>query len=331
MNEKIVFSIVLPARNEEKVLIRALESIDRITTDKREIELLLGNDGSEDDTLEIMKVFAKNKSWVKVLDFDKDSDSETLKGKTRILNFLIEKSSGKYIVFTDADMQVPTTWIEAYKLEIKKSENVGVWVGTSGFGSRSFFDVLQEIEWLNALGFMHILSYLNISTTGMGNNMMVSKDAYNACGGYKNIGFSIIEDYALYKAIIKAGFGFKHIYSQKIMSLTLPPENFFDQRLRWLMGGLKSDSRFKIAAVILTNLVPLIIAAYFFSRPLFFTILVSVVFFHLGLFLYSLTKIPKYYNLLYFPFYLLYSGLIWPFVFLKYLFSKKIKWKNREY
>lgn len=39
--------------------------------------------------------------------------------------------------------------------------------------------------------------------TGLGNNMAVSREAYDAVGGYEQIGFSIVEDYALFIAIIR--------------------------------------------------------------------------------------------------------------------------------
>ena len=51
-----------------------------------------------------------------------------------------------------------------------------------------------------------MLAQLNIGTTCMGNNMLITREAYESVGGYRGIPFSVTEDYELYKKISKLSF-----------------------------------------------------------------------------------------------------------------------------
>ena len=87
-------SIIVPIYNSEKYLINCLDSLVNQTLDN--IEIILINDGSTDDSINIIKKYAKKYS--NIVYFDKKNEGI---GVSR--NFGIEKSKGKYIAFVDSD------------------------------------------------------------------------------------------------------------------------------------------------------------------------------------------------------------------------------------
>ncbi|WP_297981999.1 glycosyltransferase family 2 protein [uncultured Methanobrevibacter sp.] len=100
LNEKENFSheykisVIMPVFNGEKFLKRSVNSILEQTLDS--IEIVFINDGSTDNSLEILKDYQNNYDFVTVLN-QKNSGS----GKAR--NFGIQEAKGEYIAFLDAD------------------------------------------------------------------------------------------------------------------------------------------------------------------------------------------------------------------------------------
>ncbi len=77
------------------------------------------------------------------------------------------------------------------------------------------------------------------AVTAMGNNMLVTRAAYASTGGYETMPFSIVEDYALFQAILARGFGFRHVFGPEVCAESLAIPNWAEllrQRRRWLRG-----------------------------------------------------------------------------------------------
>ena len=85
-------SIIIPVYNGEKYIKKCLDSV--VNQTKKEIEILVVNDGSTDQTEDIIKSF--NDSRIK---YFKNTNHGI--GYTR--NYGISKSNGKYIMFLDSD------------------------------------------------------------------------------------------------------------------------------------------------------------------------------------------------------------------------------------
>jgi len=94
-------SIVVPAYNAEKYIGKCLDSL--INQTKKELEFIIVNDGSKDNTEEIVKSY--NDKRIK---YYKNKNQGI--GKTR--NFGIEKSNSKYIMFLDSDDYLELTACE---------------------------------------------------------------------------------------------------------------------------------------------------------------------------------------------------------------------------
>lgn len=320
-------SIIIPSRNEEKNLPFCLKSLEKIDYPKEKLEIVLGNDGSDDATPQLLHAFANQYSHVRYINIPKAEKNETLKAKTRALNFLIKESNGEYLFFSDADIELPAGWINAMLKNLEP--NMGVMVGVTAFRNTDFLNAMQGIEWLMALTMMKFFSNYKIPTTGMGNNMMVSREAYEAVGSYEKIGFSIVEDYALYQAIIAKGFDFKHVFEPEIVAYTRPPSNFLEQRKRWIKGALESKSWLIVLGLSQAFYLPVFILLAIYSLiSLGITNGILLLFYFLIVLFFEKKLALKGY-LRWLPLFLIYMPLTWFVQYFVFLFSKKIDWKGQ--
>jgi cellulose synthase/poly-beta-1,6-N-acetylglucosamine synthase-like glycosyltransferase len=319
-------SILVAARNEEDNITDLLFSFKQLSYPKDKLQILIGDDDSTDATAEIIEKFTVENIFIQYIKIEKQIAD--LKGKANVLAQLAHLATGELFFFTDADIEVPKNWIEAFVAERK---NEGVTVGLTLVKNKNWFEASQAIEWLFTLKLMKTLADFKIISTGMGNNMMVSAEAYWAVGGYEKIGFSLVEDYAIYKAIIDKGFAFKQLFKPEAMTRTKPPKKYFEQRKRWVAGGLSTSSILIFPALIQGFLLPilLIISLYFWKIILSVFILNLLANFFVG------GRIFKVLNqnqlLKYIPAYTMYMYVFWFLQLIVYILPTKLVWKGREY
>lgn len=233
-------SILIAARNEAANILDCLRALAALSYPAQHLQILIGDDASEDETAALIEEFIGEKPHFKLVRIT--ATVTALKGKTNVLAQLAHHATGEYLFFTDADIEVPTDWIQNMLAAFKP--NVGVVTGITTMKPHqkmvSFGD-LQGLEWLYYLSFVRLFSLFEIPLTAMGNNMAVTRQAYDAVGGYENIGFSITEDYALFRAILSKGFRFAQLFDRRVLTLSTPIPTFgalLMQRKRWMYGAM---------------------------------------------------------------------------------------------
>src|SRR5699024_7536935 len=96
-------SVIVPVYNSEKYLTQCIESLIEQTYDN--IEIIIVNDGSTDNSGMICKDFEERDNRVKVFNIPNS-------GVSTARNIGIEKSKGDYITFVDSDDWVDRNMIE---------------------------------------------------------------------------------------------------------------------------------------------------------------------------------------------------------------------------
>ena len=96
-------SIIVPVYNSEKYLGRCIESILGQTFDN--FELILVDDGSTDNSLQICSLYAEKDSRIKVIHKKNGGTSDAR-------NTGLAAATGNYITFMDNDDYALTTWLE---------------------------------------------------------------------------------------------------------------------------------------------------------------------------------------------------------------------------
>ena len=107
-------SIVIPVYNAKKYIDRCLKSLIKQT--EKNIEIILVNDGSKDNSLEILNKYKKDNKNIKVYD-------QINKGPGAARNLGISKAKSKYIGFVDIDDYIHKDMYKLMLEEIEKSNS----------------------------------------------------------------------------------------------------------------------------------------------------------------------------------------------------------------
>lgn len=98
-------SFVIIAYNEERNIARTLESI--LAQDGlRDYEIIVVNDGSKDNTLDVVRIIAKQHDVVRIVDLQPNQG----RGAARAAG--VAAANGKYLAFVDADISLPSDWLK---------------------------------------------------------------------------------------------------------------------------------------------------------------------------------------------------------------------------
>ena len=90
-------SVIIPVYNVEKYLRECLDSV--INQTLSDIEIICINDGSTDNSLEILKEYAENDSRIKII-------TQENQGQGVARNNAIEAAQGEYLVFVQMLIQM---------------------------------------------------------------------------------------------------------------------------------------------------------------------------------------------------------------------------------
>ena len=111
-------SIVIPCYNEAQDIASNVEKVKSYLLDKKiDHELLLVNDGSKDNTKEVIESI----EGVKALSYEKN------RGKGGAVKYGIENASGDYVLFMDADL---STDLSAIEKVVKLAPNFDLIIGS---------------------------------------------------------------------------------------------------------------------------------------------------------------------------------------------------------
>ncbi|MDY3362430.1 glycosyltransferase family 2 protein [Riemerella anatipestifer] len=114
---KSMVSIIIPVYNTEKYLEKCINSIVEQTYTNW--ELLLINDGSQDDSLSICEKYANEYSNIYVF-------SQENKGPSAARNIGIDNAHGQYICFVDSDDWVDDNYLEIFIGNMSENEDMMV-------------------------------------------------------------------------------------------------------------------------------------------------------------------------------------------------------------
>jgi len=328
--ERPFISIIIAVRNEAQVIERCLNSLVAQEYPADNYEILIGNDASTDNTEAIVNGYVGKYKNIKCF-FIKDLING-LQGKSNVLAQLTKKAKGTYILFTDADMQLPKNWI-VNMLQCSSSKT-GILNGYSLPLVNNMFSALQAIDWLMAQKQLQILSKWEIPVTAMGNNMLVKKEAYDSTGGYEALGFSVTEDFQLFRAIVNKGWGFDNAFNKSAPGLTIPEKtisSLISQRLRWMQGALCLPFKIRLLLILQALLLPLIIVLFLFFPVIGLSVML-LRWLLISLFLwYTIEETKQFSFRKYILFYDAYNLTLSFSLLVMYLFKVKLMWKERQY
>jgi glycosyltransferase involved in cell wall biosynthesis len=99
-------SILISTKNRAQDLARTLHSLSEIRSDQLELELILIDNGSSDETVAMVRKTARRFPFLVYLLSFADG------AKAAALNHALPKATGRYLVFTDDDLRFDTLWLQ---------------------------------------------------------------------------------------------------------------------------------------------------------------------------------------------------------------------------
>lgn len=330
-------SVLLAARNEAKYLHTCLEALANLNYPKQCLEILIGDDDSEDQTAQIAQDFidALPADSFSFRLFNIRHNLGKAKSKANVLAQLANEAetNGELFLVTDADTELQTDALNAL-LELS-GEKISVVTGFTVIKETNFFAQLQSLDYHYGFGWVVIASRLGIPLTTIGNNMLIHRRAYEETGGYENMPFSVTEDYQLFWQTLQNGWTFKQVMpADKKIALTAHISTWKElimQRKRWLTGALQLPIAYR-ATVLIDGLALFIFMVLYSIFP---SIAYSFIAFraaiHLLICAYFTLKTNKTHLLFYFPIYEFFNIFLNAIVGIIYLFSRQIVWKGRTF
>ena len=181
--KNISISVIICAKNEADNLNKNLPLI--LKQDYSDFEIVLVNDSSSDDTLDIMKAFEAKHNNIKLVDV---KTNETFWGnKKYALTLGIKASKHDFLVFTDADCQPNSNkWLEHISSNFSNEKSIVL--GYGGYSKKRFSFLNKLIRFETVITALQYFSFANLGLPymGVGRNMAYRKELFFNNSGFNN-------------------------------------------------------------------------------------------------------------------------------------------------
>ncbi|AFL84487.1 glycosyl transferase [Belliella baltica DSM 15883] len=326
-------SILISARNEAHNLPVCLEALAKLDYPKDKLQILLANDNSDDETAHILQSWTSSYAFADYFEVRENLGKKKINGKANALAQMAEKATGEFLLFTDADCIVPPSWAKEMTAAALHSK-VGFVTGVTSIKIEGLFSRMQDLDWIFTLGMVKIVSDLGVPVTSMGNNMLITREAYDAVGGFEGIDFSLTEDFEIARAIQKKNFTGNHQFGSRNLILTNAQPSWgslWEQRKRWMYGAMKLPFFIKLLLALQALFLPLVLLLIFNYGWLGWIFWATKMTLQSYFIYYLKKKIDQKINPIYFLiFEIYYLFTAWTTI-LYYFWPSKTSWKGRKY
>ena len=241
------FSIIIPFRNEAENLPGLLNSFKGIKYNRALFEIILVDDESTDNPQEIINQFCANNPTIdlKTIKNLRQSNSP----KKDAISTAITSTKYNWIVATDADCELPKTWLSSFNTCICE-HNPNMLVAPVSFKSdHSFLHQFQLIDFLSMQG--ATIGGFGIQQPFMANgaNLGYKKEVFLKLNGFKDNDFIASGDdvFLLENFVAHDKSKVLFIKNSNALVITYPTKNWnelIQQRKRWAAKATHFKSNF---------------------------------------------------------------------------------------
>lgn len=180
------FTVIVPFRNEEAHLTDLLQSLAEVDYPQNSWEIILVNDASTDNSLEVIN---KCISQYALTNIDVIDNVRTAASpKKDALQTAIHTSKHPWIVTTDADCTVPANWLNRLDAIIQQQAPLMVImpVAIATTVQPSFLTAYEQLDFLSLMGATAGSFYMGFPFLCNGANLAYDKEAFTAVQGFAN-------------------------------------------------------------------------------------------------------------------------------------------------
>jgi len=227
-------SVLVPCHNEGRVIAHTIQALQKLEYPADKIEFLMINDGSTDDTAQVIRGFADD-SRVRLLDVPAPLSA---RGKSGALNYALSKARHPLIAIYDADNLPEPGAIRPLVAQLVLNPNLAAAVGMYRAWNRRRALITRFVN-IEGLGFQWIVQagrwMLMRLTMLPGTNYVIRKAIVEKLGGWDEQ--ALTEDSELTARLYQAGYQVQLVPTS--VSWEQEPESlrvWFKQRRRWVRG-----------------------------------------------------------------------------------------------
>jgi glycosyltransferase involved in cell wall biosynthesis len=200
----VLFSAIVPARNEEMVIRACVESLAQQTEIR---EILVVNDQSTDQTVTIIRECMQRLPQLRLLETRELPPGWV--GKNNAVWLGAQLAKGEWLLFTDADA-VHNCDSAASALAIAQEHNA-VMISLSPEQVMETWYEKSLIPYVycrlaNKFSFSEVNDPHNAAAAANGQFLMIRRDVYEAVGGHASVAGEVLEDVAFAKRVKSAGY-----------------------------------------------------------------------------------------------------------------------------
>ncbi len=297
---RIFFSIIIPARNEEKNIAACLRSVFKLNYPSHLYEVIVVDDHSSDRTADIAKTF----SQVRLIRLSDYISGAANSYKKLAISTGIQQSRGDYIVTTDADCDVSPEWLLQFNQCIQSRNAVLIAAPVSIQDQPSLLNKFESLDFMMLQAITAAAVHSGVHSMANGANLCYRKTAFEEVEGFKQIDDIASGDDMLLLQKIAAKHPDNIIYCHSkeatVKTAGAPSVRaFMDQRIRWASKGKYYQSAvFKIILlfVYLFNLSMLVFFIAGFWNSLYMTLFLTAILLKTGIELILLIPASQFYN-----------------------------------
>ncbi|MGI0090373.1 MAG: glycosyltransferase [Nitrososphaerales archaeon] len=216
-NPSPLVSVIIPSRNEERMIAECLDSL--LNQSHSNLEILVVDDSSTDKTFEIVSSIAKDFQGIRLI--SAGPKQEGWVGKSWPCWRGYEESKGEFILFVDADSTLKRKTIEI-ALRYFSENRLDVFslsprVKMRGVWAKSVLPIIS-----GAINLLYPMQKVNDRKSErayvFGTFILIRKSVYEATGGHKQVKGELVEDAELARIAKKAGYNLRVERGPEILS-----------------------------------------------------------------------------------------------------------------
>ena len=203
-NISSLVSVLIPARNEEVNIKRCLYSL--IDQSYKNLEIIVLDDDSDDQTYNIVKDISKNFSSIKLIKGERKSNGWT--GKNWACHQLSKFAKGDFLLFIDADTKLQKNTISETVSEMNNNDVDLISLFPNRITNTAIDKIISvTIGWFIFSCLPIIFSNKNpMFSSAFGQFLLFRKGAYFSIGGHESIKDKILDDFELGRLITMRGY-----------------------------------------------------------------------------------------------------------------------------
>lgn len=261
-------SVIIPVRNEEKFIGNLLKDLQRQTYPSDKFDIIVVDDYSNDNTVEVIKQL--NFSNVKVVPLH--VEGATFAYKKKAITTGVEHSNAELIITTDGDCRMGPQWLSSI-VSFYTSTNFKLISSPVAFHEeKNWYEKVQTVEFQYLIGVGASCIKNGMPSTCNGANLAYTKELFSEIHGFEGIDdIAFGDDELLLHKIYKKypdGIGFNKNFDATVYTYAKSNlSDFIEQRKRW---AKKNANYFDIRLLIMVSVIFLLNIFLLIATPFAF-------------------------------------------------------------